>query len=1006
MPCRLPRKNLVRLFVSLLITVPFTVIAEERPELPRIPPTPPAETSKTFQGVDGFTLQLLAAEPLTTDPVAAAYDEHGRLWVVEMNDYPYTDKSTDKPNVERTTDLPLGKVRILTDNNDDGVFDQSEIFARDLSWPTGIALYDGGAFVAGTPDIWYLKDTDGDGTADLRKKIFSGFRKFNVQAVVNNLIWGLDSRIYGAGGTNGGTITFAGSEQPIRLVRGDFRFDPRSPEFEILSGGARFGNSFDDWGNRFICNIRNPAQQILFPAEYLARNPYLPVTSAIHDVTVIGDQVPVYRTSPPEPWRLVNAQRLSSQGDPLIPRSEKNAAGFMTSACGTTVYRGDAYPSEYRGQLFIGEVAGNLIHRELMTREGVTFTSHRIDQQKEFLTSTDNWFRPVNLIHAPDGTLHVLDMYRETIEHPWSIPDDLKVLVDLESGRDRGRIYRLAPPNFTRRPTPRLGEMGVAELVNILSHANSWHRETAQRLLFERQDLTTTPLLQEVIRTGEQSLGRLHALWTLVALKGITEEDLLIALADSEPGIREQAVKIAEPLLRNPGSPRLRDKVLELANDPESEVRFQVSFTLGEFDDPRCAAALEQIARRDASDPEITTAVLSSSAELAPTLLSKLISDSTFVAKEPHTPLLQQLAIVVGVRRNSNEISPLLAPLLQLCRKEEGISSLETIVIGLNDGLHRKGTTLHQLCGSMSPPSEAGLELLSILVERNRKRLAEETLDTTRRLTALKLVGTAPYPEVSNDLFALLSPRTAQELQVAIVQLLAGYADPEIASRLLAGWRGYSPPVQFAVAEACVNNTTRLPPLFDAIESGTVPATQLSPLRRTLLMKHSDEQIRTRAVQLFSDSAAGPRQEILQNYLALLKETGDSTRGKLIFEKQCQVCHKIGQSGHDVGPSLVTIKHRRSDEILTAILDPNREVGPNFVQYAILLNDGRTVTGMIAEETATSVTLLQQENKQEVILRSSIDEISNTGISMMPEGLEKNISPDEMSDLLTFLRSL
>jgi putative heme-binding domain-containing protein len=266
-------------------------------------------------------------------------------------------------------------------------------------------------------------------------------------------------------------------------------------------------------------------------------------------------------------------------------------------------------------------------------------------------------------------------------------------------------------------------------------------------------------------------------------------------------------------------------------------------------------------------------------------------------------------------------------------------------------------------------------------------------------------VGIAPYSELADDLYKLLSPRTSQELQVATVRLLAEYSDSEIAERLLADWRGYSPPVQFVVAEACVNNVSRLPALFDAIESGTLPPTQLSPLRRTLLMKHSNAQIRERALQLFSDSVAGPRKEILQTYLSALKETGDAMRGKRIFEKQCQICHKLGSTGHNVGPSLATIKHRRTDEILTAILDPNREIGPNFVQYAILLNDGRTATGMIAEETAAGVTLMQQESKTEVILRSNIEEISNTGISLMPEGLEKNISVEEMSDLLFYLRS-
>ncbi len=971
--------------------------------LPRVPPTPPRETHKTFQGVDGFTLQLLAAEPLTTDPVAAAYDESGRLWVVEMNDYPYTDKSTDQPNVERTADLPIGKVSILTDDNDDGVFDRSQIFARDLSWPTGIALYKGGAFVAGTPDLWYLKDTNGDGVADLREKVFTGFRKLNVQAVVNNLIWGLDSRIYGAGGTNGGTIATRNGDQPIKLIRGDFRFDPRNPKFEILSGGARFGNCFDDWGNRFICNIRNPAQHILFPAHYLARNPSLPVASALQDVTRFGDQVPVFRTSPPEPWRLLNAQRLTSQGDPLIPRSEKNATGFMTSACATTVYRGDAYPDTYRGQLFIGEVSGNLIHREAMDPAGVTFSAHRIDESKEFLTSTDNWFRPVNFVHAPDGTLHILDMYRETIEHPWSIPDDLKALLDLESGRDKGRIYRLTPPDFERRSTPRLDTASVDQLVELLSHPNAWHRETAHRLLFERQPLEAVPLLKQLLLSGKTPIGRLHALWSLVGLKSLAQDDLLHALSDSQPQIREHALRIAEPLLRDPASGPLRDRILELADDSDLRVRFQVAFTLGEFDDPRCATALEKIARRDAADPILTTAVLSSSADLAPALLQKLVQDEQFLSSSAHHSLLRQLAVVLGVRNKSDQITPLLTPLNNLERQELTLPAVEQIVIGLNEGLRRGGNSLHKVLQTTSPT----LEFLGRIQERNRKILADDSKSPTDRLTALKLLGTAPYAQVTDDLYALLVPRTPQDLQVAIVQSLAAETDPGIAGRLLSGWRGYSPPVQFAVAEACVNQPLRITALFDAIETGTVPPMQLSPLRRTLLMKHADENIRLRAQKLFSLPETSSRAEIIRSYLDALKNSsGDSERGRQAYLKHCQSCHKIGSVGREVGPSLVTIKHRRPDEILTAIFDPNREIGPNFVQYVILLNDGRTLTGIIAEETATSVTLLQQDDKRETILRSNIEEISNTGVSLMPEGLEKNIPPAEIVDLLAYLRSL
>jgi putative membrane-bound dehydrogenase-like protein len=192
-----------------------------------------------------------------TDPVAMAYDENGRAFVAEMSDYPYTDAATHQPWKDNTTDAPIGRIRLLIDDDGDGDFDRSTLFAENLSWPTGVACFKGGVFVAATPDVWYLKDTDGDGKADIRRKVYTGFRKFNVQAVMNNLQWGLDNSIYGAGGSNGGKVVPGekSDAEPITLSRNDFRFDPVTERFEPIPGGARFGNAFDDWGNRFVCNI-------------------------------------------------------------------------------------------------------------------------------------------------------------------------------------------------------------------------------------------------------------------------------------------------------------------------------------------------------------------------------------------------------------------------------------------------------------------------------------------------------------------------------------------------------------------------------------------------------------------------------------------------------------------------------------------------------------------------------------------------------------------------------
>jgi len=548
------QKSLIAL-LALTSCAPFTSWAADELKFPTTPPTEPQNAAKTFHVLDGFQMQLIAAEPLVTDPVAISYDEDGRAYVCEMNDYPYTDKEHHKHAQENPTDLAIGKVRLLTDTDGDGVFDKATVFAEGLSWPTGAACWKGGIFVTATPDVWYLKDTNGDGVADVRQKVFTGFKKLNVQAVMNNPIWGLDHRIYIAGGSNGGEIQRApGSEsvmplpadfKPLSIKRNDFSFDPSTGDVRLESGGARFGNTFDDWGNRFLCNIRNPCQHVVLPYRYLARNPYLVVPSALNDCAEAGDQLPVYRTSPPEPWREFRAKRWVQEGSTL-PKSELVGAGVVTSSAGITVYRGDAYPPEYRDFVFVADVAGNLFYRMKLVPDGVTFKAVQVDGNKNFCTSDDLWCRPVNFVNAPDGCLHVCDMYREVIEHPWSIPDDIHSAIDLLRGRDKGRLYRLAPKSFKTRPTPKLSIATTTELVALLDHPNAWHRETAQRLLFERQDKAAVPTLLEAAQKSKSPLTKVESLWALNALAALQKKDLLLALQDKNEQVQLCAILLAE----------------------------------------------------------------------------------------------------------------------------------------------------------------------------------------------------------------------------------------------------------------------------------------------------------------------------------------------------------------------------------------------------------------------------------------------------------------------------
>ncbi len=969
-----------------------------REALPRIPAKDPAEALKTFQTRDGFRMELLASEPDVTSPVALEYDEDGRAWVVEMRDYPYTDKSTDKPFVERTTDQPLGRIRVLEDTDGDGKFDRSWIFADNLSWPTGLAFYKGGIFVTATPDVWYLKDTDGDGKADVRETVFTGFRKFNVQAVINNLRWGLDHKIYGAGATNGGTISRPGNPQakPIMMAARDFRFDPAARDFELLSGGARFGNTFDDWGNRFICNIRNPIQHVVLPAHYLARNPYLAVRSPLCDVAEAGDAIPVYRTSPPEPWRVLNAARLARDTSRYSPRSETVASGFMTSGCGVTVYRGSAYPPQYYGNVFLAEPSGNLIHRELLTPKGVTFAAARAEPKVEFITSTDNWCRPVNFVNAPDGTLHVCDMYRETIEHPWSIPDDIKAHLDLESGRDRGRIYRLTPPKFHVPAPPRLGRATTAELVNCLENPNSWWRDTAHRLLFERQDKAAIRPLRAMLHarsegTDLKALGRLHALWSLHGLGALTEEDLLAALADPAAGVRAHAVQLAEPRLTQAGP--LREKVLTLAADPAPQVRFQVALSLGAV--PAPASALAEIARRDAADEWVRAAILSSATTAAAPLLILLADDA---AGGPELGLLlRELGQVVGAANLPGEVESVLT---RAANGKRGNADRAPLALGLAEGLRRSGKSLAAVL--RSPDSPAAHWVAAVLREADATA-RDERANTERRRQAVQVLGCGELPQVKGTLVALLDARQPPPVQTAAVQTLAGFRGPEVATQLLGGYRGLTPPVRGVVVEALATRAEWLGPLLDGVEKRIVSPADIPLARRNALARATDAKVRDRATALFGQAATANRRQVVEKYRTSLQMQGDRERGKRVFVKECQQCHRLGELGQDVGPNLATVQHRGGDELLLAILDPNREVSPNYLEFALTLKDGRLKQGIIIAETENSLTLSRAQGERETVLREQIEEMASTGQSLMPEGLEKNINPQEMADLLSFI---
>lgn len=718
-----------RLLLLLLLVPGGLALGQQdyKDELPRLKPTEPARAIATFKLAPGYRIELVAAEPFVESPVDMAFDEEGRLWVVEMVDYPFGEAEGMPPQ---------GRLVVLTDTKGDGHYDLRQIIADRISWPTGLALWDGGAFVTAAPNLLYLK-------AGARKVVQNGFGTQNVQGLANNPKWGLDNWFYGSGGSNGGTIAPAG----VGIAGRDFRFRPTG-EFEPLSGGGQFGSSSDDFGRRFVCSNSNSARHVVIDDAVLKFNPYYAVSAVTASIAAEGDAGTVYRRSPQEPWRVLRT-KLRAQG---VVRGQVEGVTTFTSATGIFFHK---------GRLYVGEVAHNLVHRKSLTPNGSTFRAERIDPESEFLTSTDNWFRPVNFATGPDGALYICDMYREVIEHPHSLPDFIKKYLDLTSGKERGRIWRVIEENGPRWSRPSLRT--VEELVLAIDRPEAWYRQTAARLLYQRQDRKAAPLLEKLL-TSQFPEVRAQALWTLEGLGVHHGADLL---KDPSADVREQAVRLAP---------------LELLYDFEDEsprVRLALASRLAESKDPRARPALERL--RPGADRWLGT------------------------------------------------------------------------VIAIGTG------------------------------EKSAQRRIQE------------------------------SKTEAPTLQ-------------------------------------------------------------------------------------------GDRKKVVESYRNVLELTGDASRGREVYRKICIGCHRSGKEGKDVGPDLSTVKQKTPEELLIAILDPNREVNPQYMAVRIKTTSDQVLDGLIASENATSVTLKRQEGLVDTILKVNIDKMIRSTLSLMPEGLEKVVDPAQMADLIRYLK--
>ncbi len=917
----------------------------------------PEEALKSFRFERGLRIELVAAEPTVVAPVAMAFDERGRMFVAENRGYP-------------TNAGPAqGVIALLEDADGNGSFEKRTVFADGLTFPNGVMPWKGGVIVTCAPDLLFLQDTNHDGRADTREVLFTGFDASNTtQLRVSHPTLSLDNWIYVTSGLVSGKVTRPGETNAID-VRTDFRFRPDLSAWEAAEGRGQFGLTFDDFGRRFICMNRLHVQHVVLPARYLRRNPLLSTVEPVQDCPESLEPEPLPGHKP--------AARIYPISDNVT--TADSHAGTFTAACGVTVYRGTALPYEFHGNVFTCDPAANLVHRDRLVPSGSTFIARANATTNEFLASTDNWFRPVFLANAPDGALYVCDMYRRTIEHPQYLPEEVRKRTDFESGRDKGRIYRVTAMERTRR-RPRIRAWNTQAAVMQLNNPEGWFRDTAHRLLIEKGDQAAIFELRELATNAPLPQTRVHALNVLEPLNGLSYPLLVAALRDKHAGVRENALRLSESHL----SGEISESVLALANDPDPRVRLQCAASPG---GTLRKQALVTIALRDANDRWTRMAVLSAIRD-GQEFFHDFVEQARGGTDGGTAELMRELGRLLGSTVGSNT-PPLLV------RRAITNALATDLIIPFFAGWKEQNTA------EAIADKEA-------LFDRAANLATNATRDLEWRLAAAQSLGFAPLKTAEAPLFACMAANQSPLLQNAAARAFARLKEPEAVAILLKPdrWKMFSPTVRGSLIPSLLSERRHWPAWLSAIESKSVPESVLTRSQRKQFLESKDPGVRKRAQKLFQAGAAGDRMKVFEDYKSVLSLKPNPMNGRAVFKQHCSACHRLDREGVPVGPDLFGIRNQDREAILLHTIVPEYEIMPGYAAYRVQLKDGRELEGMIASESATHIRLRRALGEEESVAREQVVSIESSGLSLMPQELERNMSRQEMADLVAYLKGM
>ena len=973
------------LLLASFCSIVSTAQAQRDPSIPHAQDRPPGPALSPSEAVakmtvpPGFQVELVASEPDIVNPVAMTFDERGRVWITESLEYP---RQSAGPGRDR--------VKVLEDTDGDGKADKFTVFADGLNIPSGVAVGAGGVWVANAPDILFLKDTDGDGKADTREVVVTGFGRYDTHELPNSLTWGPDGYLYGWNGVfNPARIDYRGKHHEFTCAV--FRIDPRTRDFEVYCEGTSnpWGITWDEEGSAFASACVIDHLWHLTETGYYHRQggPYPPFT-----------------------WKL----------ESIVDHKHQKAA-----YCGITYFDSDAYPETYRGRLFMGNIHGSGINVDRLVRSGATY---RGTTEADFLSANDAWFMPVVQKIGPDGSLYVLDWYDRYHCYQDANRDP--------NGIDRlkGRLYRVRYRDTPRAPRFDLAKESDDQLIARLASPNIYYRDLAQRLLRERDKPETRRKLQSLILDDSSPRkARMHAIWTLIGT-GRLEAGLHERLLDDrDPTVRAWAVRAAGNFRKV--DPVIARAVLKLADDRSLDVKVQVAIASRKLDGVDPLPTLIGVIDQGESDTLLGPIVWQN---LQPLLeergadLVKLLAASD-LEKSPHLAAMlpRVLERLLGGSKPQPEAAvAVLSKLLEGPPRGEVFDatdwSLEILADRLQGGTMPeaersalRGLLPKVLAKILSGDPDSPLFMDAALVATAWKdpaalKAAGKILTSTgnpeeRRLRALNaLIGSAD-PTVLDVVGPTLADRKAGSpgFRGQLLASLGRLDAPRVAEVVLASYPRLEPELQPKAVELLTQRTPWVRALLDAVGREVIPSSALNVNQIRKLASTKDRELADRVKSIWGTVREGrnpAREQVIERMRATLKDAhGDPVAGALVFKNVCGQCHKIYGEGQEVGPE-VTLNGRGSyEQLLSNIFDPSLVIGPAYQATTVATNDGRVLTGLLVEDSPQRVVLKLQGGKTETIAKSAVEESKLSPLSLMPEGLEGQVTPKELADLFAYI---